>query len=145
LKLPKRDDWLNLLFDNHKKTDANKTIFYVIWLVDGIPIGHSNINKIVYGEEAYMHLHMWHREKRKKGIGLELVRLSIPYYFAKFNLQRLYCEPYALNAAPNKTLTKLGFSLIKTYETIPGWISFYQPVNHWCLDLEQYRFLYNQG
>jgi hypothetical protein len=45
----------------------------------------------------------------------------------------LYCEPYALNPAPNKTLEKLGFKFLKTYTTIPGWINFEQEVNLWEL------------
>jgi [ribosomal protein S5]-alanine N-acetyltransferase len=69
-------------------------------------------------------------------MGLELVKLSIPYYFNKFNLKKLYCEPYALNTAPNKTLKKSGFSFVKEYETIPGWISFHQPVRRWCMNAE---------
>jgi RimJ/RimL family protein N-acetyltransferase len=143
LKLPKREDWLKLLSDNHKKPVQDKTLFYVIWQADGTPLGHSNINKIVFGEEAYMHLHMWRREKRQKGMGLEFVKLSIPYYFTKFNLKKLYCEPYALNTAPNKTLKKIGFSFIEAYETTPGWISFHQPVKRWCMDSEQYRLLFD--
>ena len=44
-------------------------------------------------------------------------------------LENLYCEPYALNLAPNGTLLKLGFKLVKQYETTPGSINFYQKVN----------------
>ncbi|HEY0743100.1 MAG TPA: GNAT family protein [Chryseosolibacter sp.] len=131
--LPAREVWLQRLYENHTKPMPEKNIFYVIWHVDGEPIGHSNVNKIAFGQEAYMHLHMWQPHTRKRGLGLQLVHQSIPYYFENFDLKELYCEPYALNPAPNKTLAKLGFEFIKQYETVPGVISFPQPVNRWIL------------
>ena len=42
-------------------------------------------------------------------------------------------EPYAQNPAPNRILSKVGFELIKTYDTTPGWISLHQTVNLWEL------------
>jgi len=138
-KLPSKEGWLKLLNDEYQKPYREKKFFYIIWLLDGIPVGHSNVNKIIYGEEAYMHLHLWRSDKRRKGIGLEFLKMSIPYYFDRFRLKNLYCEPYALNPAPNKTLKKLGFEFIRTYETIPGWINFRQPVNRWRLQEENTR------
>ena len=143
VKLPTREQWLKSLADNHKKSNENKSIYYIIWVLDNDPIGHSNINKIIFGEEAYMHLHMWRGDTRQKGIGLEFMKMSIPYYFKNFHLKKLYCEPYALNPAPNKTLKKLGFDFIKQYETIPGLISFPQSVNKWCLDVDKYQSMFS--
>jgi [ribosomal protein S5]-alanine N-acetyltransferase len=137
-KLPERSAWLKLLEDNHQTQLEKKSFFYVIWLVDGVPVGHSNINKIVFGEEAYTHLHMWRSGIRQSGLGYEFMRMSIPFYFDRFGLKNLFCEPYALNAAPNKTLKKLGFDFLQQYETIPGWISFLQPVNRWVLTREEF-------
>lgn len=132
-RLPARKEWLDILHDNHNRPKETKDFFYVIWMYDDEPVGHSNINKIKYGDEAYMHLHMWRQDIRARGLGLNFVKMSIPFYFDEFSLRTLWCEPYALNPAPNKTLKKLGFDLVKTYDTIPGWISFHQPVNRWCL------------
>jgi RimJ/RimL family protein N-acetyltransferase len=123
-KLPARELWLGSLEENHSKPINERTIYSVIWHVDGKAIGHSNINKIIFGEEAFMHLHMWKPDTRNRGLGIELIRQSIPFYFHEFKLKNLYCEPYALNPAPNKTMKKIGFDFIKEYETIPGLISF---------------------
>jgi [ribosomal protein S5]-alanine N-acetyltransferase len=138
-KLPARESWIKVLHENHSKRLHEKTIFYVIWCVDGMPVGHSNINKIIFGEEAYMHLHMWKPDTRNSGLGFQLLKRSIPFYFNEFKLKNLFCEPYALNPAPNKTLKKLGFEFVKAYETIPGVISFLQPVNRWCLSSNKFR------
>jgi len=45
-------------------------------------------------------------------------------FIQKLELQRLYCEPYAESAAPNRVLAKLGFHLVKRYRTTPGIINF---------------------
>lgn len=131
--LPPREVWLQRLYENHAKPMAKRNIFYVIWRLEGSAIGHSNINKIIFGQEAYMHLHMWQAETRNRGLGLQLVKQSLLCYFEIFDLKELYCEPYALNPAPNKTLAKLGFEFLKQYDTVPGVISFPQAVNRWVL------------
>jgi hypothetical protein len=56
-------------------------------------------------------------------------------------LKKLFCEPYALNPAPNKTLEKIGFEFVKEYITTPGWINFEQPVKLWMMDFEKFKTL----
>jgi len=120
----------------------DKKGFAMIWYVDNQAVGHNNINMISYGERANMHLHLWQPINRQKGIGTKLLKLSIPFFFEKFELQELYCEPYALNPAPNKTLPKLGFEFQKEYTTIPGSINFEQPVRQYKLSRERFEELY---
>ncbi len=117
-KLPSREEWLNILTSNFYLNLDNKT-FFIVWLLDNEPVGHCNINKIDFGKEAYMHLHLWQGQTRQKGIGFDLLKMILPYFFDTFKLKKLYCEPSALNPAPNKTLEKLGFDFINEYETIP--------------------------
>lgn len=103
----------------------------VIWLENGIPVGHSNTNPTNYGEDAFMHLHLWEPGARHKGVGTEFVKLSVRYFFDKLKLNDLYCQPYALNPAPNKVLERLGFEFVKEYITVPGMINYEQPVKLW--------------
>ena len=132
-KLPGKTVWIENLKNELEKPISNKEYHYLIWLLDDLPIGHSNINKIVYGKFANMHLHMWTSHIRGKGLGLRFVELSIPYYFKKFKLEKLICEPYTENIGPNRLLKKAGFSFIKEYYTTPGIINFYQSVNRYEL------------
>jgi ribosomal-protein-alanine N-acetyltransferase len=141
-KLPERNAWLQLLNEELQQPMESKKFFFVTWLLDDMPVGHTSINKILFGKEAYMHLHMWKPGERQKGHGTKFVALSLPLYFTNFNLEKLYCEPYALNPAPNSTMKKLRFEFIEQYETIPGYLNFQQPVNKWRLDLEKYKMLY---
>ena len=141
LKLPARDTWLQMLKADFYLPLEEKQFFYMIWLADDMPVGHCNINKIVYHQEAHLHLHLWQTQLRVKGLGVQFLTLSLPYFFEMFGLKKLYCEPMAANATPNRTLQKVGFEFIKSYDTTPGWINQYQTVNRWCLshDAEKER------
>jgi RimJ/RimL family protein N-acetyltransferase len=138
-KMPASNEWREMLMEQLSQPIEAKKSYCIIWQVDGKAAGHSNINKIIIGEEAYMHLHIWNTETRKKGFGAELIKLTLPWFFEKFRLKKLYCEPYALNPAPNKTLEKTGFRFVKEYITTPGWLNFEQPVNHWELTYDQFK------
>jgi [ribosomal protein S5]-alanine N-acetyltransferase len=142
-KLPSKQEWLGILNSNFYLPLEQKEFLYIIWLLDDQPVGHSNINKIVFGEEAYLHLHLWQQDKRQKGLGMAFLKRTIPYFFDTFQLKNLFCEPSASNPAPNKALEKLGFDFIRSYDTTPGWINFFQPVNRWCLSRKKYEALFN--
>ena len=136
-KLPKRKDWIQKLQLEFKKTYRKKEYYYIIWILDNKPVGHSNINNINYGKSATMHLHIWDKEVRRNGLGITFLKQTIPLYFKNFKLKKLLCEPYAKNIAPNKTLKKLGFEFIRRYYTTPGLINFPQWVNQFQLTLKQ--------
>lgn len=138
-KVPSREMFISMLGEQLLLPIPEKKSFCMIWLIDGIASGHSNINKIIYGQEAYMHLHLWHGAARKKGAGAALVKMTIPYFFKNYQLRKLYCEPYALNPAPNKTLEKVGFKFVKEHITIPGALNFEQPVCLWEIDAEDFK------
>jgi RimJ/RimL family protein N-acetyltransferase len=140
-KMPTREEWRKMLLEQISQDYKQKSAYCIIWQVDGEAIGHSNVNKIVFGKEAYMHLHIWKNDIRQKGIGSQLVKLTLPYFFNNFQLKQLFCEPYALNPAPNKTLQKVGFEFEKQYVTVPGWINFEQHVNRWKLSLSRWKEL----
>ncbi len=137
-KLPHHDDWYSLILEDLDRSTPQKNFYYLIWELDGCPVGHSNINKIIFGKEAYMHLHLWEQGERQSGNGTYFIKESIGRYFKNFELQNLFCEPYAMNPAPNKTLAKIGFELVKKYDTTPGWICFPQTVNRWVLSQEKW-------
>ena len=138
-RIPPREDWLSMLNEQIRTPLTQKKSYCIIWLLDDQPVGHSNASDIIFGKEAHMHLHLWTPEIRKKGLGTELMKLSIPYFFNDLQITELYCEPYALNQAPNRLLQKLGFTFVKNYITVPGWLNFEQPVNMWKLKLDEFK------
>lgn len=140
-KMPTEAFFTNMLEEQIRQTPKEKQSYCIIWLADGKAIGHSNINKITWAEEASMHLHIWDAATRKKGFGQELIRMTLPFFFRTYELKKVYSEPYALNPAPNKTLEKAGFTFVKKYMTTPGWINFEQEVNRWEMTREQFEAL----
>lgn len=133
-KLPAESTWFELLRQDFALPLQQKHFYYLVWEDDGVTLGHCNINKIAFGDAAYLHLHIWNANNRRLGCATHLLKPSIVHFFERFELRELFCEPYASNPAPNKTLPKVGFRLVKTYQTTPGWINFHQPVNRWVLD-----------
>ncbi len=128
-KIPSRANFLALLDRVIHLPFDQKPGYVLIWELDGAPVGHSNINGIAFGQKASMHLHMWQSGHRKKGIGTDFVRMCLPHYFEKFQLNELFCEPASGNSAPNKTLPKLGFEYIRTYFGAPEILMYEQDVN----------------
>ncbi len=137
-KFPDRNTWITLIQSELNKPNPQKEFYYIIWLINDEPVGHSNINKIHYGNHATMHLHLWNTQQRKKGLGIRFLKSTLPYYFKNFHLKKILCEPYAENPAPHRVLQKLGFTLQQTYETTPGWINFHQRVHRHELTKESF-------
>jgi RimJ/RimL family protein N-acetyltransferase len=138
-KFPDRSQWEAMLELQLTQSYPEKLAYCIILEKDGNAIGHTNTNKIVFGQEAYMHLHIWQPENRQTGYGEQLIKMALPYFFKNLQLKNLYCEPYALNPAPNKTLEKIGFEFVKEYVTTPGHINFEQPVKLWLLSAEKFN------
>ncbi len=135
-KLPSPAAWRKLLDEDFGRPVEQRQFYYLLWQADGVPVGHCNINKIQFGQSAFMHLHIWKESSRRSGCATQLLRPSILRFFDRFKLNELLCEPYAENPGPNRALPKVGFQLDRTYETTPGWIAFHQSVNRWVLHRE---------
>lgn len=130
-RLPTREQFSGMLQTQLALPYPEKKAYALIWELNGEPVGHSNLNPVTYRDHGFMHLHIWKPEVRKMGFGLELVKLSLPYYFNKMAVNKICCEPYALNPAPNQLLANAGFTFIREYITTPGTITFEQPVKRW--------------
>ena len=144
-KLPNRADWIKKLNEGFEKSNTEKEFYFIIWLKDDQPIGHSNNNNIGFGKSATMHLHLWKSDSRKRGLGFKFLKQTLPFYFENFELEKLICEPFSENSAPNRTLKKIGFEFIKAYETIPGSINFSQIVNRYEMTKEQFQKIRNEA
>lgn len=138
-KLFSKEQFANMLLMQMKLPYEQKSAYCIIWELDGKPIGHCNTNPSQFGKQANMHLHLWQAENRQKGLGLSLLKMTIPYFFKNLQLEQLICEPYALNPAPHKALEKLGFEFEKEYIMVPGSINFEQPVKRWILNYDRYK------
>jgi RimJ/RimL family protein N-acetyltransferase len=132
--VPERAAWQRRFEQQFALPTGERKIQLVLWELDGKPVGFSSSDKIRFGDEAYMHLHILHPERRQKGNGAIFVRQTAKVYFETLKIKRLFCEPYAFNVAPNRTLQAAGFKYIKTHETVPGSMNFHQPVTRWMIE-----------
>lgn len=135
-RLPGKADWQQRFEGDLALPIRQRERHVVVWERDAVPVGFSTTNKIVFGVEAYMHLHILDPGNRRRGMGAEFVKLSAQRFFALFDLERLYCEPNAFNVAPHRTVQSAGFRFVSTQETLPGDINYFQTTNRWVLDRE---------
>ena len=133
-RLPPAQSWRERLQRECTLPIEQRTMMLVIWLSDDQPVGFSTSDKIRYGEQAHMHLHVTEPERRHQGTGVECVRRSADIYFERLKLKRLFCEPNAFNVPPNRTLQKAGFKYLKTHMTVPGPLNFRQAVTRWVME-----------
>lgn len=115
IRLPPKDAWTSLFKAQFSLPVPKRRGCFAIWLMDGRAIGFSSCDKIVFGEQANMHLHVTEPSLRQQGIGAQCVRESVDLYFRALEIKQLFCEPHAFNIGPNRTLQRAGFRYVKTY------------------------------
>jgi len=138
-RLPDPARWRERYAHEYSRPYGERSALLVIWESDGRPIGFSTADKIVFGRQANMHLHIVDPEQRRTGHGAACVRETVKIYFETLALERLFCEPNAFNVAPNRTLQRAGFRYVKTHKTVPGWLNYHQAVTRWVLEKRDLR------
>ena len=133
-RLPEPGKWRQLYQHEYEQPIERRRSFILLWELEGQALGFSTVDKVRFGNEAYMHLHVANPDLRQAGHGSACVRRSVDIFFEVLKLQRLYCEPNAFNVAPNRTLQKAGFRYVKTHMTVPGPLNFHQAVTQWVVE-----------
>lgn len=132
--LPSRAAWLKFYENDYTLPVEKRANYSLIWEVDDVVVGFSTVDRIEYGNEAFMHLHILQGHHRRRGMGTEFVKRSVAMYCSKLDLRRIYCQPNAFNVAPNRTLQNAGFRYVFTKEMTPSSINFKQPVTRWVFE-----------
>jgi RimJ/RimL family protein N-acetyltransferase len=132
--LPTRQAWRSFYEEDYARPIRDRVNYSLVWQLNGQVVGFSSTDRIDFGNEAFMHLHVVEAELRRSGLGTQFVRLSAQAYFKDLELQRLFCEPNAFNVAPNRTLQRAGFRYLFTHEAQPSPINFPQTTTRWVLD-----------
>jgi RimJ/RimL family protein N-acetyltransferase len=132
--LPDPAVWRAFHERDYGRPPAERENYALLWELDDRRVGFSSLDRIVFGSHAFMHLHIVDEPERRHGLGTEFVKKSADLYFRVFNLNRLFCEPNALNVAPNRTLQRAGFTYLFSHETVPGPLNFRQTTTRWVLE-----------
>jgi RimJ/RimL family protein N-acetyltransferase len=133
-RLPDPGRWMDGYAADYSKPIQDREFILVVWETNGEQVGFSTADKIRFGHEAYMHLHIVDPLHRRAGIGLRYVQETVRLYFDLLQLERLFCEPNAFNVAPNRTLQRAGFRYVTTHMTVPGRLNYHQPVTRWVIE-----------
>jgi RimJ/RimL family protein N-acetyltransferase len=133
-RLPSRQAWAERFQNLFSTPIERRHAYFVIWLLEERSIGFSMCDKISYGEQANMHLHVLSADYRQRGIGATCVRQSVKIYFEVLKIKTLFCEPNALNVGPNRTVQKAGFKYLKTHWTVPGPFNYHHAVTRWVIE-----------
>ncbi|MGA2303730.1 MAG: GNAT family protein [Acidimicrobiales bacterium] len=132
--LPTREAWRAFYEEDYARPIRDRINYSLVWLRDGQVVGFSSTDRIDFGNEAFMHLHIVEEGLRSTGLGTQFVKLSARAYFADLELKRLFCEPNAFNVAPNRTLQRAGFRYLFSHEARPSSINSPQITTRWVLD-----------
>ena len=133
-RLPDRHRWRARYEHDYARPRPEREMMLLLWELDGAPVGFSTTDRIAYGEQAFMHLHIVEAVHRRAGVGAAAIRASVELYFGELRLQRLFCEPNAFNIAPNRALQRAGFRYVKTHMTVPGPLNFHQAATRWVIE-----------
>ena len=133
-RLPSRAKWVQHYAHQYSLPLEQRETFLVIWKLGDAPLGFCTTDKMVLGEQVYMHLHLVEPKLRRSGYGTACVRETVGIYFEALRVRRVFCEPNAFNTGPNRTLQKVGFKYLQTYMTVPGAINYHQAVTCWVLE-----------
>ncbi len=134
--LPSRADWISFYEEDYRRPIRERANHSLVWELDDAIVGFSTTDRIEFGKDAYMHLHIVDPSLRRIGLGVKFVTMSVHQYFEVLELQRLYREPSAFNIAPNRTLQRAGFRYLFTHEAQPTPINYPQITTVWVFERE---------
>lgn len=132
--LPSRAAWKKFYVNDYARPIRERVNYSLIWELDDEVIGFSSTDHITFGDQAFMHLHILDTTRRSSGLGTQFVKMSAATYLRVLELQRLFCQPNALNIAPNRTLQRAGFRYVLSEHTTPSSINFPQVVTRWVFE-----------
>ena len=75
--LPTREAWRASYAADFARPITDRTGVALVWELDGRPVGFSSADRIVFGQEAFMHLHIVIPDLRQNGLGSEFVGESV--------------------------------------------------------------------
>lgn len=108
--LPSRTAWRRFYEDDYARPICERTNYSLIWELGDEVVGFSSTDQITFGEQAFMHLHILDSTHRRSGLGTQFVKESAAIHFRVLELQRLFCQPSALNVPRTGLCNELAFA-----------------------------------
>lgn len=86
-RLPSPPAWRAWYEEDYSRPIEHRENYALRWELDGVLVGFSSVDRIAFGREAFMHLHILEPDRRHVGLGAEFVRLSARTYFDVLRIQ----------------------------------------------------------
>ena len=67
------EEWASVYRHDYARPIEQRDTYSLVWELDGRPVGFSSTDRIVFGQEAFMHLHIVVPDLRREGLGAEFV------------------------------------------------------------------------
>ena len=106
--------WRESLDHEFERPIEERQYYSLLWLIDDETVGFASTDRLRFGDQAFMHLHIVEPLRRNRGYGMRFVRRSAQIFFETLDLQRPFCEPNALNVAPNRTVQAASATCSRT-------------------------------
>jgi hypothetical protein len=74
--LPTREAWRAFYEEDYARPIRDRVNYSLVWQLNGRVVGFSSTDRIDFGNEAFMHLHVVEAGLRSSGLGTQFVRLS---------------------------------------------------------------------
>jgi len=91
--LPDPDRWMDAYAADYSKPIQDREFILVVWEMNGERVGFSSADKIRFGQEAFMHLHIVDPLHRRAGTGLRCVQQTVRLYFDVLQLAGCSASP----------------------------------------------------
>jgi RimJ/RimL family protein N-acetyltransferase len=113
-KMPSEDEMRKSL---RNKVKTNRRLLHsklnaLVILVNREPIGFHTLTSIKEGDSGIFHAHIWKKELRGQGIGLQSYPEACRLFMERFDLQRIHFRTPAQNVGAIRVKEKLGIRCV---------------------------------
>lgn len=130
-KLPPKEQFMEIMYADYAKPEAERMWMYLIWKKEGIPIGFTMLDNFTVGGDAGIHYHILEARDRAKGYGRFFLQESVVHFFEKFNLSSISADTSVTNVAGNRLPEILGFEFEKEHLLPATMVTNELLVNRW--------------
>ncbi len=74
--LPTTEAWMEFYENDYARPIRDRLNYSLAWELAGQAVGFSSTDQIIFGETAFMHLHILRPEQRRSGLGVRFVTES---------------------------------------------------------------------
>jgi hypothetical protein len=96
-------------------------------------IGFSTADKIVFGQEAFMHLHIVNPDLRQIGYGTKCVEETVKSILRPSSCNGFSASRMRSISGRTELFSARVSKYVKTHQTVPGSLNYHQAVIRWGL------------